>query len=183
MLVQTGHGIQIKYPSYMEIFILQGASDVEINHLAMQNLSPQSISQWILHHPTIATQSRPSVCIKFDRTTRMLDRWILEKPQLARGRATEQCCMARCSYEQWDDNAILGQDPVGPLAPLGGPEPLLHYHPLFDIQLHCFPPPSPRIAHPIPLTLPVPPNPPFSLFHHFMDQVHYYGLAVPQWLW
>src|SRR5882672_10160837 len=47
------------------------------------------------------------------------------------------------------------------------------YHPLFDIQLHCFPPPSPRIAHPIPLTLPVPPNPPFSLFHHFMDQIHY----------
>ena len=41
------------------------------NRLAMQNLSPQSISQWILHHPTIATQSRPSVCIKFDRTTRM----------------------------------------------------------------------------------------------------------------
>ena len=25
-----------------------------------------------------------------------------------------------------------------------------------------------------------PPNPPFSLFHHFMDQIHYYGLTVPQ---
>ena len=36
MLVQTGHGIQVKYPSYMEIFILQGASDVKINHSAMQ---------------------------------------------------------------------------------------------------------------------------------------------------
>jgi len=35
-------------------------------------------------------------------------------------------CMARWSYEQRDDNAILGQDPVGPLALPGGPEPLLH---------------------------------------------------------
>jgi hypothetical protein len=54
--------------------------------------------------------------------------------------------------------------------------PCYHHHlSLFDIQL-----PSPWIAHAIPLPLPVPPNPPFSLFHHFMDQIHYYGLAVPQ---
>lgn len=55
-----------------------------------------------------------------------------------------------------------------------------HHLPLFDIQLHFSPPPSPWIAHPIPLPPPVPPNPPFSLFHHFMDQIHYYGLTVPQ---
>jgi len=60
------------------------------------------------------------------RSHHHVDRWILEKPQLARGRATEQCCMARWNHEQRDDNAILGQDPMGPLAPLGGPELLLH---------------------------------------------------------
>src|ERR1700683_2344309 len=58
--------------------------------------------------------------------------------------------------------------------------PCSHHHlPLFDIQLHCFPLPSPWVAHPIPLPLPAP-SPLFSLFHHFMDQIHYYGLAVPQ---
>src|ERR1700689_2219670 len=46
-------------------------------------------------------------------------------PQLARG--TEQCGMARQSSEQaQDNNDILGRDPAGPLAPLGGTESLLH---------------------------------------------------------
>jgi len=77
MLVQTGHGIQVKYPLYMEIFILQGASDVKINRSAMQNLSyrtkttPTKYISMNTATPTIATRSWPSVCIKFDRTTRM----------------------------------------------------------------------------------------------------------------
>jgi hypothetical protein len=48
------------------------------------------------------------------------------------------------------------------------------------ISNYCFPPSSPWIAQPISLSLPTLPNPPFSLFHHFMDQMYYYGLAVPQ---
>ena len=44
-----------------------------------------------------------------------------------------------------------------------------HQHlPLFDIQLHCFLPPSPWIAHPIPLPWPAPPNSPFFFFFFFV---------------
>ena len=46
------------------------------------------------------------------------------RPQIARG--TEGHWMARRNdYEQQDDTDILGRDPMGPLAPLGGPEALL----------------------------------------------------------
>jgi hypothetical protein len=49
-------------------------------------------------------------------------------PQIARG--TEWHWMARWNdYEQRDDTDIPGRDPVGPLAPLGGAEPLLHSPP------------------------------------------------------
>jgi hypothetical protein len=39
-----------------------------------------------------------------------------------------------------------------------------HHLPLFDIQLHCFPPPSPWIAHPIPCLHLSPPIPHLCFF-------------------
>jgi hypothetical protein len=50
--------------------------------------------------------------------------------QIAGDTSPEQGCMARWNYEQArDDNDILGRDPAGPLAPLGGTESLLHSPP------------------------------------------------------
>jgi hypothetical protein len=73
-----------------------------------------------------------TICLRTLTPTCLLTHWsggILREasdgPQIAR--STEWHWMARWNdYKQWDDTDILGRDPVGLLAPLGGPEPLLH---------------------------------------------------------
>jgi hypothetical protein len=49
----------------------------------------------------------------------------MEKPQTAGGKAENGAGWHDQTYKQREDIDILGRDPAGPLAPLGGPKALL----------------------------------------------------------